>query len=279
MILLSLLLGCVPRKDFDALQAQLDAERSRAAGLVTAHAAEVKTLEEALAEARSEAGRLAARVQELQIESENRRRTIESLNAEKASLVKDRSQLRASVAEMEAALEALEERRAAAEARVAEYRELLAKFKKLIDAGKLRVKIVDGRMVVELATDVLFASGRADLSAEGKAAVGEVAAVLATLPDRSFQVEGHTDTVPIRTDRYPSNWELAAGRAITVVHELVAGGVAPGRVSAASFGEHRPVQDNATDAGKSANRRIEIVVVPDLSLLPGYDELQELAAP
>jgi chemotaxis protein MotB len=71
---------------------------------------------------------------------------------------------------------------------------LLGKFKKLIDAGKLKVKIVDGRMVVELATDVLFDSGSAKLSDAGKAAIVEVSQVLATIGERSFQVEGHTTT-------------------------------------------------------------------------------------
>ena len=65
---------------------------------------------------------------------------------------------------------------------------------------------VDGRMVVALATDVLFASGSARRTEDGKAALSEVAAVLVTLRDRRFQIEGHTDDVPIKTERYPSNW-------------------------------------------------------------------------
>jgi len=150
---------------------------------------------------------------------------------------------------------------------------LLRKFKKLIDAGKLKVKIVDGRMVVELATDVLFDSGSAKLSDAGKAAIVEVSQVLATIGERSFQVEGHTDNVPIATAQYPSNWELAAGRALTVMKTMIESGMPAARISAASYGDQRPVKSNDTAEGKAANRRIEIVLVPDLSGLPGFDEL------
>ena len=133
-------------------------------------------------------------------------------------------------------------------------------------------------MVVEMATDVLFGSGSARLSGDGRAAVQEVAGVLAELSGRRFQVEGHTDNVPIRTAQFPSNWELASARAITVVNEMIEAGVPNENVSAASFGEFKPAADNETPEGRAANRRIEIVLVPDLSTLPGFDELRRLSA-
>jgi chemotaxis protein MotB len=132
-------------------------------------------------------------------------------------------------------------------------------------------------MVLVLATDVLFTSGSAQLSKEGRAAVQEVAAVLAQVPDRSFQVEGHTDNVPIATAQYPSNWELASARAINVTRAMVDAGMVAGRISAASFGDGQPARPNDSPEGRSANRRIEIVVVPDLSSLPGVQELQRAA--
>jgi chemotaxis protein MotB len=195
-----------------------------------------------------------------------------------ATATKDKSRLLASVEDMTRALADLEKRRAEAEARVAEFKNLLARFRSLIDAGKLKVKIIDGRMVVVLATDILFASGSASLSKEGRTAIGEVAQVLRTIPQRAFQVEGHTDTVRIATAQYPSNWELAAARAITVLKTMVEGGLAPDRVSAASFGETRPVATNETQDGKALNRRIEIIIVPDLSTLPGFEELKRVGA-
>jgi chemotaxis protein MotB len=97
------------------------------------------------------------------------------------------------------------------------------------------------------------------------------------MPDRRFQIEGHTDNVPVRTLKYPSNWQLAAERAISVLEVMVQSGVTPDRVSAASFAETRPLKPNDTVEGRSSNRRIEIVIVPDLSSLPGFDELNKLA--
>jgi chemotaxis protein MotB len=158
---------------------------------------------------------------------------------------------------------------------VQEFRSLLARFRALIDAGKLKVRIVDGRMVVVLATDVLFGSGSATLSKEGRSAVSEVAQVLASIPRRGFQVEGHTDAVPIATAQFASNWELAAARAITVTRAMVEAGLPATRVSAASYADTRPVASNGAD-GKAQNRRIDITIVPDLSALPGFDELNRL---
>jgi chemotaxis protein MotB len=201
---------------------------------------------------------------------------VDTLTRETAALLKDRTRLRASVSDMEQALRELARRKEASEARMASYRDLLDRFSALIDAGRLSVKIVDGRMVVELATDVLFASGSAKLSDQGGDALDDVAQVLASLGERTFQVEGHTDNVPIATERYPSNWELASDRALVVVRRLIDAGVLPERVSASSYAEHQPVSDNKSADGRSQNRRIEIVVVPDLSLLPGHEELKAL---
>ena len=100
--------------------------------------------------------------------------------------------------------------------------------------------------------------------------------MLQSIPDRRYQVEGHTDNVPIASAKYPSNWELAAERSLTVVKSMVVGGLDAERVSAASFGEYKPSDTNRTAEGRAANRRIEIVVTPDLSELPGFEELQSL---
>lgn len=271
--LLVLLLACGPKRELDAVHGELTAARANAAEAAADHAAQVRALQEEADRLRDQVRTLQARVDDLRLESEARRRMVQSLNAEKAALVKDRSTLRASVVEMELALGAMEERRVAADARVAEYRSLLDRFQALIDAGTLQVRVAEGRMVVELATDVLFDSGKAELSPDGQATIAAVATVLAGLPGRSFQVEGHTDDVPIQTERFPSNWELASARAITVVRELVAGGVAPERLSAASRAEFQPAEPNTSEAGRARNRRIEIVLVPDLRGLPGHDEL------
>ncbi|HWV56544.1 MAG TPA: OmpA family protein, partial [Longimicrobiales bacterium] len=96
------------------------------------------------------------------------------------------------------------------------YEDVLYQFRSLIDAGRLSVEIVRGRMVIQLPQDILFASGSATLSAEGRQTLREVGDVLAGIGDRSFQIEGHTDNVPIATERFPSNWELSSARAMSV---------------------------------------------------------------
>jgi chemotaxis protein MotB len=111
---------------------------------------------------------------------------------------------------------------------------------------------------------VLFDSGQAVVKKEGKATLAEVAAILKDIRDRQFQVAGHTDTAPIRTSAYPSNWYLSTARAIRVVEVLVDGGVAPQSVSASGYGEFDPVAANDTAENKAKNRRIEIVIQPNV---------------
>ncbi len=205
------------------------------------------------------------------------RELLEVCEMERSRVLAEKGQLTHDVEAMTTAMIELARQQKEAQARIDEYKAVVAKFRELEAAGKLKVRIHDGKVIVELATDVLFASGKAALSPAGKDAVIEVAAILATLTDKQFQIEGHTDDVPIRTGQFPSNWELASARAITVVKALIEGGMPPESVSAASFAEFRPVTANDTPEHKAANRRIEIVMVPDLSQLPGFDELEKMS--
>ena len=233
-------------------------------------------LQSALAAEQKKSAELDARRQVLEGQLKNAEAAHRTTQGELAQVLKDKSALKGSIDEMKQALDDLARRKAEADRRIAEFRSLLSRFQKLIDAGKLKVKIVDGRMVVQLASDILFASGSAALSKDGKVAIVEVAGVLASIPERAFQVEGHTDNVPIKTEQYPSNWELASARALTVVRAMTDSGLGANRVSAASFADTKPAAGNDTPEGKAQNRRIEIVVVPDLSSLPGFDELQKV---
>jgi chemotaxis protein MotB len=189
----------------------------------------------------------------------------------------EKTKLQGSVDEMQKALDELRQRKQEAEKRLAEFRELTAKFKELIDAGKLTVKVVRGRMMIALSTDVLFSSGSAALSTEGKLAIRDVAGLLKQLKGRNYQIEGHTDSIPIKSSQYPSNWELASARAMSVLNTMIASGVPDTQISAASYGSTQPVTENKTAEGRTANRRIAIVIVPDLSQLPGFDELNRLS--
>ena len=145
------------------------------------------------------------------------------------------------------------------------YEDILADLKPLIDRGVLKVENKEGRVVIGMASDVLFASGSTELSADGKANVAEVARLLARRgKDHMFQVEGHTDNVPIATAPIPDNWHLGALRALTVTEFMIAEGFPRTHLSAATFGDTRPVGNNENEAGRAQNRRIEIVVLPDL---------------
>ncbi|MFH1468598.1 MAG: flagellar motor protein MotB [Pseudomonadota bacterium] len=148
-----------------------------------------------------------------------------------------------------------------------------------MDRGILEVTVDEGRIVVGMAADVLFASGSADLSVDGRQAVVEVAHVLARRTDREFQVEGHTDDIPISSAAFPDNWHLGAARAINVLQVMVKAGMPAERISAATFADTRPVGANASPAGRARNRRIEVVLLPDLSELPGYDALMKNGRP
>jgi chemotaxis protein MotB len=114
---------------------------------------------------------------------------------------------------------------------------------------------------------VLFDSGRSELKPDGKRALAEVAAALATIPSRRFQIAGHTDNEPIRLSPYKSNWDLSTARALEVTSFLIAKGVEPHAVSAAGYGEFDPADANDTKDGKAHNRRTEI------SLQPNIDEM------
>lgn len=156
------------------------------------------------------------------------------------------------------------------------YAQFINRLKSMIDGGQLTVSIDAGRIVINLPDNVLFNSGSANLNTEGQVALKKIGEVLTQFSDRRFQVEGHTDNVPIKSARFPSNWELSTARALAVVHLLTEMGVAPENVSAAGFGEFRPRADNETEEGKKLNRRIEIVMLPNLDILS--NELPKVAA-
>ena len=113
---------------------------------------------------------------------------------------------------------------------------------------------------VNIRSDVLFASGSAALSTSAREAIDQLATVLRELPNE-LRIEGHTDDQPIASALFPSNWELSGARAASVIRLLEDRGVDPRRMGALGFGEKRPVADNATVAGRAANRRVVLVIL------------------
>lgn len=176
----------------------------------------------------------------------------------------------------QASVSDLQAQKAKAEAEVKELDAFTEKFKKLIDTGKLVVEFRRGQMIVELPSSILFASGSAELSPEGELAISEVAAVLKTVPKRRFIVAGHTDNLqPSKDDIFKTNWALSTARALTVTEVLIKKGMKPSRLVAAGYAEYAPIAKNTTPAGRQKNRRIEIIVEPDLSNLEELAEKEE----
>ena len=147
------------------------------------------------------------------------------------------------------------------------YAHFVNELQKMIDGGQLTVSIEKGRIVINLPDNVLFATGRSSVNPEGQVALKQVASVLKEFSNRRFQVEGHTDNVPIKSARYPSNWELSTARALNVVHLMIKEGVDAKNISASGFGEFQPRADNETKEGRALNRRIEIIMLPNLEIL------------
>jgi len=176
--------------------------------------------------------------------------------------------------ELAAQLLELQKQKAAADARAALFNEFVAKFKKMIDAGRVSIHVRRGRIVLTLHNDVLFDEGKTDLKPAGKAALTEVGQALRTVSSRSFQVAGHTDNLPIKTKEYASNWELSTERAVVVVKFLVQQGLGAGALSAAGYVEFDPVAPNTDAANRTKNRRIEISLVPNIEELISLPELK-----
>jgi len=126
---------------------------------------------------------------------------------------------------------------------------------------------------VNIRSDVLFASGSASLSTEAREVIGQLAGVLRELPN-DVRIEGHTDNQPIRSPIFPSNWELSAARAASVITLLETRGADPRRMAVIGYGDKRPVSDNLSAEGRSANRRVMLVILAT----PGISQENAAAA-
>jgi chemotaxis protein MotB len=238
--------------------------------------AKVGELNQALAREKAVTGErddLQRRVDAATAELADFKQKLAKLGASLESMSSERGQLQAGLEDAQQRLEELRKQKAAAEARAATFRTLVEKLRSMIDSGQIKVTIRNGRMLIALPNDVLFDSGKTAVKPDGKAAIAKIAQVLATIPDRRFLVVGHTDNVPIKTARFPSNWELSTARAVEVAQLLITGGMKPQVLGAAGYAEFDPAGNNDTPDSRAQNRRIEIVLEPNLSDLPNLDNL------
>ncbi len=155
----------------------------------------------------------------------------------------------------------------------ATYDELVGSLKGEIEAGEIQIRRMKDRLSVNLESKVLFDSGKANLKGSGIEVLRRVGAQLAKIEGKRIQIEGHTDNDPIGgklKEKFPTNWELSASRALAVVHFLQSEvSIDAQRLSGAGYGEFQPTALNDTAEGKAINRRIEIV------LLPPYEQSSE----
>jgi len=143
-------------------------------------------------------------------------------------------------------------------------RNLLAAMSPLVDQGKVRVTQTERGVSVEISASVLFAPAEARLSPQSEKTLRAVAEVL-TQVDNQIQVEGHTDHIPISNPMFPSNWELSAVRASSVVRLFIDAGIAESRLLAVGHGATEPIASNDTPEGRLRNRRVQLMI---LSALP-----------
>lgn len=196
-----------------------------------------------------------------------RQRSLESLRAQlndasarlesaRAESQKDKEQITA----LQAQVADLEQAKAAV-AQAA--RSLEDEMRAGLESKDVTISKLQGKLTVNILDRVMFDSGEAVLKPEGESVMRKIAAILAEHPDLKIHVIGHTDNVPMR-NRFASNWELSAARALAAVHFLTEkAGVDPRRVGAVAYGEYRPIADNATAEGRAKNRRIAVTILSD----------------
>ena len=134
----------------------------------------------------------------------------------------------------------------------------------LIEAKLVTVRRENMWLEIEINADILFPSGAGEFAPAAEPVLDRLAEVLKPFPN-PIRVEGHTDDKPIRTAAFPSNWELSAARAASVVHQFMRQGVDPLRLEIVGFGEFHPRQSNDTSDGRNANRRVVVLVLEEVS--------------
>lgn len=197
--------------------------------------------------------------------------------AEKTDLTQDKTAL---IEQNEAQIKAIEiatskhkkelekliaEREKQKESLVTEHSKMMTDLKQTIDDQRVKISEMNGVIKVKMENKILFASGDASVSEDGKKVLAKVAGGFSKIDDKRFRIEGHTDNIPINNHRFPSNWELSATRAANVLHVMLGTGkVDPILFEIVGMGEFHPIGDNKSESGRAENRRIEILLFPKL---------------
>jgi chemotaxis protein MotB len=227
------------------------------------------------AKAQAELDQMKQKVAQLSDQLKKMGVNIETLTQQLQATGTEKEQLAQNLKQLKQALDEYKARAAVLERIKQRFELLRGKLQKLTDLG-LKVEIRKNRMVISLPGDVLFASGSAKLRDKGLKVLDAVAEVIRSdkqLSKRYFQVAGHTDNKPLKGGPFKDNWGLSAMRARSVLVYLISpvdakgggGGLDPTRLHAAGYGDTDPVADNSTPDGRQQNRRVELVLMPDVS--------------
>ena len=203
------------------------------------------------ADLQQEVNRVTSTTAELEAELEKRRAAQKSLNDEISTVSGERSQL----------LTRLEQEQESKK----QITNLKSRLEQELDESRVEISQLKNQMtVIKLTSEVLFSSGSAEIKPAGQKVLSIIAESLNTYPHRAISVEGHTDNVPVlNNDRYESNWELSAARALAAVNYFQQNNhVDPMRLKMVGYGQYHPVSSNRTAEGRKLNRRIEIRLLP-----------------
>ena len=140
-----------------------------------------------------------------------------------------------------------------------------------INDKQVKLQMMEKGLVITVVGDLLFDSGKAKIRSEAYPLLDKVSSVLKdNMAQFNVGIEGHTDNLPIKHSSWKSNWELSTARALSVVHYLATDqGISGERLSAIGYGEYRPVASNETREGRKQNRRVEIVILPNVTKVKG----------
>jgi chemotaxis protein MotB len=253
----ALFLGsCVPTRKYEASQLALKSARNDSALL----AAKVSNLESNVSQLKGQVSDLTNQVNDLT----NKTGQLSTDAANKQSqLSKSQQELANQQKRLEQLQALMDQQRKATQEIRRKMTEALVGF----NSNELSVSVKNGKVYVSLQENLLFPSGSAVVNPKGKEALGKLAEVLNMNPDITVDIEGHTDSIPIR-GKYKDNWDLSTARANSIVRILTADyNVDPVRVIASGHSQYDPVQTNSTTEGRALNRRTEIILSPKLDEL------------
>jgi chemotaxis protein MotB len=269
--------SCVPTKKFNAAQQALASARYDSAQL----AAKVKDLQNVIALQNQAANRQQQKIDSLQGQLDDAHNQLATLTQQMAELKGKYKDLSSESDKRQSLLSKSKQDLINQQAKLEHLQDLMNKQKKAIEdirkkmtdalvgfkSNELTVSIKNGKVYVSLQENLLFPSGSAVVNPKGKEALGKLATVLNVNPDITVDIEGHTDSIPIR-GKYQDNWDLSLARSASIVRILTADyKVDPTRVVASGHSQFEPVQSNGTPEGRAQNRRTDIILSPKLDEL------------